>query len=138
MATPSSSTSTSVAEPPAIDFRAVCRTLYGSRIDRHALDVTTKRLELTIARTDDGHARSVCLIFEGVTQFRWQCDSPAPDERMELPVVGLERLAAGDVWRLYLNPAPATTLELSCSRITCDGVEVQGVGRSYVTTPPIN
>jgi hypothetical protein len=121
----------SVAERPAIDFRSVCRTLHGSRIERHALDLTTKRLELAIVRPDHDHAERVSLVFEGVTQFRWQCDSPAPYERMELPIVGLERLAAGDVWRLYLNPGPAATLELSCSRITCDGAEVQGVGRSY-------
>ena len=120
----------SVAEPPAIDFRAVCRTLYGSHVERHALDVTTKRLELSLVRPD-GSEEKLRLSFEGVTQFRWQCDSPAPYKRMELPVVGLERLAADDVWRLYLNPGGAATLELSCARITCNGAEVQGVGRSY-------
>ena len=128
----------SVAEVPAIDFRAVCRVLYGSRIEGHALDVTTKRLELAIVRTEHDGAARVSLVFEGVTQFRWQCDSPAPYERMDLPIVGLERLAADDVWRLYLNPRPAVTLELSCARIICDGAEVQGVGRSYVTSPPIH
>jgi len=121
----------SVAEHPAIDFRSVCRTLYGSHIERHSLDVTAKRLELAIVRPEHDHAERVSLVFEGVTQFRWQCDSPAPYERMDLPIVGLERLAPGDVWRLYLNPGPGVTLELSCARITCDGAEVQGVGRSY-------
>jgi hypothetical protein len=121
----------SLAEIPGIDFRTVCRTLHGSRIEGHSLDVTTRLLELAIARTDDGRVRQVGLVFEGVTQFRWQCDSPVPPQRMELPVVGLERLAADDVWRLYLNSSPGTTLELSCRRITCDGAEVQGVGRSY-------
>lgn len=127
----------SVAEAPTIDFRAVCGLLYRSRIDRHSLDVTTKRLELAVLSPKEAGTEPVRLVFEGVTQFRWQCDSPAPDQPMELPVVGLERLAASDVWRLYLNPAPATTLELSCGRITCGGAEVQGVGRSYMAVPPI-
>lgn len=128
----------SVAEPAVIDFRTVCGVLHESHIEQHDLDVTTRRLELAIVRRDQERAARVSLVFEGVTQFRWQSDSPAPHKRMELPIVGLERLAAADVWRLYLNPAPGTTLELSCSRITCDGAEVQGVGRSYATSPPIH
>jgi hypothetical protein len=116
---------------PTVDFRTVCLALHGARIERHALDARAKRLELTIAPAVRSGEDQLALVFEGVTQFRWQCDSPAPFDQMDLPIVGLERLAAGDVWRLYLNPCQSATLELSCSRITCDGAEVEGVGRHY-------
>ena len=117
--------------PAASDFRAVCRALHRSHVERHALDLEGKRLELAVLAATHEPAEPVTLVFEGITQFRWQSDSAAPYERMELTTVGLERLAAGDVWRLYLNPSQSATLELSCRRITCDGVEVHGVGRHY-------
>ena len=123
------------SDDPDIDFRAVTRLLHHSRIERDVLDVTGRRLELAIARSDGASTRRASLVFEGITQFRWQGDSPAPSQPMELPVVGLERLAADDVWRLYIVPAPGATVELSCARITCDGAEVQGIGRSYAADP---
>ena len=123
------------SDDPGIDFRAVCRLLHHARIERQVLDVTGRRLELAITRSDGDGTGRASLVFEGITQFRWQGDSPAPSQPLELPVVGLERLAADDVWRLYIAPAPGATVELSCARITCDGAEVQGIGRSYAADP---
>jgi hypothetical protein len=118
-----------MSELDSTDFRTVCRMLHCSQIERHALDLKTKRLELTITTP-------ATLVFDGITQFRWQADSAAPFDRMEVSVVGLERLAADDVWRLYLHPCRSATLELSCIRITCNGAEVRGVGRQYYDDRP--
>jgi len=120
-----------MSEPETTDFRTVCRMLHCSQVERHALDLKAKRLELTIASIDGDRTAQATLVFDGITQFRWQADSTAPYERMELSIVGLERLAPDDVWRLYLHPGRSATLELSCIRITCDGAEVLGVGRQY-------
>ena len=125
-----------MTEPETTDFRAVCRMLHCSQVERHALDLKTKRLELTITPADRARAAPDTLVFDGITQFRWQSDSAAPYERMELSIVGLERLAAGDVWRLYLHPCRSATLELSCTSITCNGAEVLGVGRHYQDDRP--
>ena len=125
-----------MSERDTTDFRTVCRTLHRSQVERHALDLKAKRLELTIMPTDGDRDDSTTLVFDGITQFRWQTDSPTPYEQMELSIVGLERLAAGDVWRLYLHPCRSATLELSCIRITCNGAEVLGVGRQYQDDHP--
>lgn len=125
-----------MTEPGTTDFRTVCRMLHRSQVERHALDLKAKRLELAIMPTDGDVTGRTTLIFDGITQFRWQCDSAAPYDRMELSIVGLERLAPGDVWRLYLHPCRSATLELSCARITCDGAEVLGVGRHYQDERP--
>ena len=126
-----------MTDPAISDFRAVCRTLFRSQVLHHALDLKAKRLELVIVpRAHDQSAR-VELHFEGITQFRWQCDSSAPYDRMELSIVGLERLAADDVWRLYANPGQSGTLELSCASITCDDIKVHGVGRHYEDGRPV-
>ena len=120
-----------MTEPGTTDFRTVCGMLHRSEVERHALDLKAKRLELAMLPAAGDHSGRATLIFDGITQFRWHADSAAPYERMELSIVGLERLAAGDVWRLYLHPCRSATLELSCTRITCDGAEVTGVGRQY-------
>lgn len=125
-----------MSEPGTTDFRTLCRMLYCSQVERHALDLKAKRLELAIMPTDRDRTGLAMLIFDGITQFRWQCDSATPYDQMELSIVGLERLAAGDVWRLYLHPCRSATLELSCTRITCDGAEVLGVGRHYQDERP--
>jgi hypothetical protein len=125
-----------MSELQPIDFRIVCQQLYGSHVERHALDLRAKRLELAIVRRGPDPTERLALVFEGITQFRWQCDSPAPYDLMELSIVGLERLAADDVWRLYLNPCYSATLELSCTHITCGGAQVQGVGRHYQDARP--
>jgi hypothetical protein len=110
--------------------------LHRAQVERHTLDLKEKRLELTITPADRDGAAQATLVFDGITQFRWQSDSAAPYERMELSIVGLERLAAGDVWRLYLHPCRSATLELSCTRITCNGAEVLGIGRHYQDDRP--
>lgn len=120
-----------MTEPRIADFRAVCRTLFRSQVLHHALDLKAKRLELVIVPADHETSEPRKFVFEGITQFRWQSDSPVPYDRMELSIVGLERLAADDVWRLYASPGHSGTLELSCAGITCDGSEVHGVGRHY-------
>jgi hypothetical protein len=124
-----------MTEASTVDFRSVCQRLYGSHVERHALDLRAKRLELAIVLAGRDRTERLALVFEGITQFRWQCDSPAQYDLMELSIVGLERLAADDVWRLYLNPCYSATLELSCTRITCGGAQVQGVGRHYQDAP---
>ena len=59
---------------------------------------------------------------------------PRHDRKVALKVLKPE-LAADDVWRLYIVPAPGATVELSCARIPCDGAEGQGIGRSYAADP---
>jgi hypothetical protein len=111
-----------VNAPPA-DFRALVAALHGAVAERVDIALDAKRVELA--------AGGRLVAFEGVTRLTWRSGSAAPLARFVVRTLGLERLAPGDVWRLLVGPEDGTELELACMRVTCDGVEVQGVGRSW-------
>lgn len=70
------------------------------------------------------------VVFSGVSTVR--CKMAASSAHIDsLETVGLEKLGAGEVWRLYAQTGEGAELELSCRAIHCDGVEVTGIGRSY-------
>lgn len=115
----------------SIDFRAVSAILFRARIDDVSLALQAGRLRLVIRPAGAEPARPVALVFDGVSDFRWRSGTTDVTDPLELSVVGLERLAADDVWRLYAVPVPGAVLELSCRAVSCDGREVSGVGRSF-------
>jgi hypothetical protein len=115
-------------DAPLTDFRALCAALHGAVAERLDVALDAKRVELAAA----GHV----VVFEGVTRLAWRSGTPAPLARFVVRTLGLERLKPGDVWRLLLAPEDGTELELACARVTCDGVEVQGVGRSWRESAP--
>lgn len=128
------------ASPATVDFRDLCRSLHGARVEASALELGAGRLALAVEGGSDDPSAVVELVFDRVTLLRWQREPADPAKTMLLSTVGLERLAADDVWRLYLgvDGGRGGVLELSCRRITAGGAEVTGVGRSFrdVAPPP--
>ena len=114
----------------SIEFRTVPALLHRARVAAASLDVESASFRL-ITHAPDGTRPAVELALSGVSEFHWHAGAAAPGDPLELAVVGLERLAADDVWRLYLVPGPAAVLELSCRAVRCNGADVTGVGRSF-------
>ncbi len=70
------------------------------------------------------------LRFDGLSTFRaW--GGAASQGSVALLIVGLERLAPGEPWRLYVKTSNGNELELACRAIVSDGDDVSGIGRSY-------
>lgn len=84
-------------------FRDVAAALHHSTLEHNALDVTLGTFELAVSNADEAI----------------------------LSVVGLERLAADEPWRLYVRPRTGGELEVTCARISCNGLGVTGIGRAY-------
>ena len=95
-------------------------------MDIREVSLSASRVELRVAA---GSAERV-LVFGGVDTMRCKMGASSAHAG-SLETVGLEKLGAGEVWRLYAQTAEGAELELSCGAIHCDGVEVTGVGRSY-------
>ncbi|HJP56549.1 MAG TPA: hypothetical protein VJ847_05910 [Gemmatimonadales bacterium] len=114
----------------AIDFRTVPAMLHRARVETASLDLASASFRL-VARPPDSGTAPVTLVLSGVSEFRWHAGAAARGDPLSLSVVGLERLAADDVWRLYAVPGPSAVLELSCEAIRLNGDPVTGVGRSF-------
>jgi hypothetical protein len=114
-------------------FRDVAMTLHLASLDGHNFDLGASRFELNTSAAGQGRAGSMTLVFEDVTNLRWvrRAEDVPTGSATTLTVVGLERMAPGEPWRLYLHPSSGGELELACSRVTCDGVEITGIGRAY-------
>jgi hypothetical protein len=106
-----------------MDFREVTAVLHGSILQSHSIDLANSRVEL--APKDAPSVR-----FESLTILKWS-GTGSPTSAMRVAVVGLERLGAGEPWRLYLKSENTGELELTCARVLCEGAEVTGIGRSY-------
>ncbi|MBA3645563.1 MAG: hypothetical protein H0W63_05240 [Gemmatimonadaceae bacterium] len=86
------------------------------------------RLAIRVER--GGAAAAPDLVFHQVEIMRWKpAKNPAPPSPLD--TVGLEKLGAGEVWRLYAQTVAGAEIEISCRTIVCDGAEVTGIGRSY-------
>jgi hypothetical protein len=111
-----------------MEFREVTAILHGATVVVRALDFSGARLVVDIQGREETRAHE--HEFQDVELLRWKTMKNAgPTAALE--TVGLEKLGAGEVWRLYAQTTIGAELELSCRRIECDGAEVTGIGRSY-------
>lgn len=113
-----------------MDFRELAELLHGARIDAQSIDLGGNRVELVISRGTAPNGELTSVTFERVAALKWSGASAASPS-MTLSVVGLEKLAPGEPWRLYVSTAQGAELELTCGTVSCNGLEVTGVGRSY-------
>jgi hypothetical protein len=113
-----------------MDFREVTAALQGAILQSHSVDLALGRVELVPSPAEGPSAPALPVVFENVTLLKWD---GLPGRVMAIRVfsIGLERLGAGEPWRLYLHCENAGELELTCERVVCGGSEVTGVGRSY-------
>lgn len=109
-----------------MDFREVTALLHGAVVDIREVSLPESLVELRVASAS---AERV-VVFSEVSTMRCKM-TPSSARAGSLNTVGLEKLGAGEVWRLYAQTAEGAELELSCRAIICDGVEVTGIGRSY-------
>ena len=102
------------------------------------IDLGASRFSITVSGGESAAATGVSGSFEAVTIFRWHQQQasavkPAAAGPTTISVVGLERLAEGQPWRLYLRLESGGELEISCSRIIWGKNETTGIGRAYKT-----
>jgi hypothetical protein len=109
-----------------MDFREVAAALYAASIGEHTIDLRSSCVRLVVPA---GHLTRI-VVFENLISLKWSNASALPTV-LTLATVGLERLGAGEPWRLYIRTSEGAELELSCGAIFTDGVEVTGIGRSY-------
>ncbi len=109
-----------------MDFREVAAALQGASVSEHRIDLRSNCVELVVPATP--RARSV--VFASLLSLKWSNTSGIPTV-LTLSTVGLEKLGAGEPWRLYIRTSDGAELELSCREVSCDGAAVTGVGRSY-------
>jgi hypothetical protein len=109
-----------------VDFREVSALLHGAAVDIRAVSLSESSVTLIVAAADSERL----IVFGGVDLLRCRMAASSAHTGL-LETVGLEKLGAGEVWRLYAQTAEGAELELSARTIVCDGVEVTGVGRSY-------
>ena len=111
-----------------MDFREVSAFLYRSNVEFKDVSFGRRSVEMKASAPDGCSSHTIS--FRDVTILKWQSARQASGSG-ELVTVGLEKLGAGEVWRLYAQTAGHAELELSCRAIYCDGAEVTGIGRSY-------
>lgn len=109
-----------------MDFRDVTAVLFGAAVDIRSVSLSEGRVELTVMAA----AARRAIVFGEVGMLRCRM-AASSTHRALLDSVGLEKLGAGEVWRLYAQASDGAELELSCNVIFCDGQEVGGIGRSW-------
>jgi hypothetical protein len=114
-------------------FRDVAAGLHRATLHGHNFDLAASRFELNTTAPGESDGPSMKLVFDDVTNLRWirNPENDPDGSPTILAIVGLERLAPGEPWRLYLRPSSGGELELACVRVTCDGIQVTGIGRAY-------
>ena len=108
-----------------MEFREAASLLQGASAEAHSIDLGSGFVELVLAKP----ARHT-LRFEKISHLKWT----GPDSRsasLDFSVVGLEKLGPSESWRLYARTPEGAELELTCASVSCDGMEVTGVGRAY-------
>jgi hypothetical protein len=118
---------------PYTSYRDLCAALYRATLVEHHLDLVSGRF-VFLARTRTQEVLRVGM--DGITSFRWSATTARPGEGFQLSIVGLERLGPVEPWRLYVSSGPATELEVTSFRMTCDGEALAGTGRRYCDRPP--
>ena len=113
-----------------MEFRDVTALLYGSELASHTIDLSSGRVALLPAGEKTPVALNRSIAFERVRMLKWTGHTDA-GAGMRISIVGLERLGAGEPWRLFLQLDGSAELELTCDSVFCRGEEVTGVGRSY-------
>lgn len=119
-------TSTHTPMRALLDFRELSALLHGAAAEISAVSLSESTVTL---RVNAGGSERL-VVFGEVDTLRCRM-AASPAHTGVLETVGLEKLGAGEVWRLYAQTAEGAELELSARTIVCDGAEVTGVGRSY-------
>jgi len=111
-----------------MDFREITALLHTSLVELEKVLLSARSVELTVSPADGGSRRTIT--FSDVMIMKWN-PAPATNSISAVRTVGLEKLGAGEPWRLYAQTSDGSELELTCRAILCDGVEITGIGRSY-------